>query len=66
MSFRDNDARREAAQRDFEKHFGVREEIESYFGTYSLEDVIVVEDHKRRAYYSLSVELIKVIKLTED
>jgi hypothetical protein len=52
------------AQLDFEKHFGCSEGTKVYLSEYAHENVIVVENHVKRAYYSFCIELLKVINLT--
>ena len=54
------------AQQDFEKHFGVSDDLATSTDYLGGEKVIVVENHIKRAFYSLSAELIKVINLTGE
>jgi len=53
------------AQEDFEKHFGRGHIVQAYVMDVGQGKVVVVEDEIRRAVYSMDVELIKIIKLTE-
>ena len=54
------------AQQDFEKHFGFSEDLVTSTDYLGGEEVIVVENHARRAFYSLSGELIKVLNLNGE
>jgi len=54
------------AQQDFEKHFGFSEDIVTSTDYLAGEEVIVIESHSRRAFYSLSGELIKVLNLNGE
>lgn len=50
------------AQLDFERHFGPGECL-VYVDYLGSEETIVVENYVKRAFYSLTVELIKVLNL---
>jgi hypothetical protein len=48
-------------QQIFEKAFGVREDTRVYISEYLTENVVVVENEIRKAYYNFNGELLKVI-----
>lgn len=51
---------------DFEKNFGHSEDIDAYYEVMNSEKIIVVENYSKRAFYTINVQLIKVINLRED
>lgn len=53
-----------AAQSDFEKFFGRSESTHATISELGGEQVIIVENHIKRAFYSMNVELLKIINLT--
>ena len=53
-----------AAQLDFERFFGPSENTFAKMGNMGGEQVIIVENHIKRAFYSLDIALLKVINLT--
>lgn len=52
------------AQVNFEQLFGMNDETKTSIGLMGAEEVIIVENDWRRAFYSFDVELLKVINLT--
>lgn len=51
---------------DFQKHFGVNEEVEAYYQSLNGEEIIVVENYYKRAFYTANIQLIKVNNLREE
>lgn len=51
------------AQKIFEKAFGVSSETHTYISEYLKENVIVVENETRKAYYNFSGELLNLINI---
>lgn len=53
------------AQTDFEKNFGVFTTTQVTIETLGNEECIVVSNHLRKAFYSMNIDILKVINLSE-